>query len=113
MLPLYYTCGSKFRQLALRLFFILPFTIFMSSPTLADSDANISYLFSLPLEKLLNLEITTVASNFEETNLQTSSSVDLVTREDWKKNSSRKLMEALEHLPSLMINVSTFSTNSA
>ena len=95
------------------LFFVLILFAFLPCHGLAEVKPDSSYLIDLSLEDLLNLKLTSVASNFEETNLQTGSSVDLITRDDWEKTSSRKLMEALEHLPSVMINTSIFSTYSA
>ena len=102
------TCYLRVQKLVV---FIFP--ILLSGYVVADTEAKNSYLDDFSLEYLLDLEVTSVSSNFLETKLQTGSSVDLITREDWEKTSSRKLMEALEHLPSVMINVSTFGTTSA
>lgn len=59
-------------------------------------------IFSLSLEELLQLKVTS-ASFYEESYMESSSSVSLLTREIWSQRGDRKLSDVFMHLPSTMV----------
>jgi outer membrane cobalamin receptor len=58
-------------------------------------------LFDLSIEQLMETKVSTVASLFEESELDTASSVSVLKSSNWEKNNSRRLSEALEAVPSV------------
>ena len=66
----------------------------------SDDDIN-DFLFELSLEELLNIKVE-VASLFNESELEISNTVELITEADWKKTSSKNLLQAVNNLPAIL-----------
>ncbi len=58
-------------------------------------------LLDLSIEQLMQTKVSTVASLFEESELDTASSVSVLRSSDWQKNNARRLSDALEAVPSV------------
>jgi iron complex outermembrane receptor protein len=83
----------------------------VSGPGLArQADGVLGRLIDLPLEELLDLEVS-VASAFPERDIHIGSVASVVTRNDWKKRNARRLHDALGHLPSVMLLPSAFGAD--
>ena len=87
---------------ALRIFSLILFFSYASlGHAEPDPEYSIDYLFSLTLQELLEIKVT-IASLFPESELQTASTVTVVTAEDWKSRGDRRSGEALSHQPSVL-----------
>lgn len=72
--------------------------LFMSPVLQAETENS---LFDLSIEDLMQVKVT-VASLFEESELDVASSVSLITRDDWNSRASRRTGDALETVPSIV-----------
>ena len=70
----------------------------LSSPAYAASED----FFELAPEQLSKLRVT-AASAFAESELDSSATVSVVTRDDWQRRAARTLPDAVMHLPGVML----------
>lgn len=70
----------------------------LSNATLADSED----FFELSPEHLAKIKVT-AASAFAESELDSSATVSVVTRDDWQRRAARTLPDAVMHLPGVML----------
>jgi iron complex outermembrane receptor protein len=68
----------------------------------ADAYAHSDDFFELAPEHLARLKIT-AASAFTESELDSSATVSVVTREEWERRAARTLPDAVMHLPGVML----------
>ncbi len=66
------------------------------------TEAELSKLFNLSLEDLLKISVDS-SSSFEETQLTSSSSVSIITSEEWRRRGDRTLPETISHVTNLMV----------
>jgi len=78
--------------------------VFLTNANISASkeDYELSELFDLSLEELINVKIT-VASLFEESNREVASTVNAISRADWEKRGAKTVTEAIAHLPSTQV----------
>lgn len=84
---------------------------YITSNALAESEEkdSLDYLMSLSLEELLDVEVT-IASEFSESQLEAGSTVVAINEQRWTRKGSRKLFDAIEHLPSTIVLPGTFGS---
>lgn len=73
------------------------------SSQLSFAEDSVDYnasLFEMSIQDLMNLKVT-VASVFEESELDAASSVSLLTENDWQKTGAKRLSDVLESVPSV------------
>ncbi|UZE95031.1 TonB-dependent receptor plug domain-containing protein [Alkalimarinus alittae] len=68
----------------------------------ANDPSNEEDLWSMDIEQLLKVQITS-ASRFSESTLTTPSSVSVIKREDWEKRAARRTSDAFQSLSGVMI----------
>lgn len=73
-----------------------------SSVALAHGDTDLDDLWSMDIEQLLKVEITS-ASRFTESVLSTPNSVSVIERQDWEKRGARRTSDAFQQLSGVMI----------
>lgn len=64
--------------------------------------SNIEQLLGLSLEELEHVKVS-VASQFLDLDLDAASTVELITEDEWQRNSSRRLHDAIGHSPSIIM----------
>ena len=79
-------------------FSCLAFCGWLSSAAVADSED----FFELSPEHLAKIKVT-AASAFAESELDSSATVSVVTRDDWQRRAARTLPDAVMHLPGVML----------
>jgi outer membrane receptor protein involved in Fe transport len=67
----------------------------------ASTKADDSDIFQLPLRELLEVKVS-VASLFEESQLDVASSVSVVQHDEWERRGARRVGDALESAPSVV-----------
>src|SRR3989338_338791 len=67
----------------------------------AFTHAESADLFNLSIEELMDVKVS-VASLTEESMLDAPASVSKLTRDDWTRNGSRRLTDALESVPNVV-----------
>ena len=78
---------------------ILTCALLFSSAAKAENSQSTS-LFDLSIEDLLNVKVT-IASLFEESELDAASSVSVITKEEWQQTGARRIGDVLEAVPSI------------
>lgn len=68
----------------------------------ANDIANTDDLWTMDIEQLLKVQITS-ASRFSESTLTTPSSVSVIKRDDWEKRGARRTSDAFQHLSGVMV----------
>ena len=101
-------CRERVRKTLIFLVCALPISI---NAAISESNPTVSEMLEMSLEDLLNVKIS-VASRFEETALQTGSSSSLITEEQWRSTSARKLSHVMNSLPSTVILPNWFGSES-
>ncbi|MBV1909149.1 MAG: TonB-dependent receptor [Kangiellaceae bacterium] len=77
--------------------------LIISLPLSAEDkiESEFKELMELSLEELLNVRIS-VASNFKETQLETSASSEVISKAQWQQLGANTIFDAIGHLPSIM-----------
>lgn len=78
-------------------------TLIALSLSVSPVQANADDLFDLPFAELLKLEVTSVASLFEESELYVGSSVSKVTEAQWRRSGAEKTFDAIDRLPGIYV----------
>lgn len=84
------------RKVLTQIFLLL---VFLFSKQLAWAQEELA---DLSLEQLLNVRVSSVATLFNQTALESTGAVSVVTRENWEKNNSQQLTHAVEMVPAVM-----------
>ena len=83
--------------------FIISIASLFATPFVqAEEIADTVDLWSLDIEQLLKVKITS-ASHFSESPLTTPSSVSVIERKDWEKRAARRTSDAFNHLPGVVV----------
>ncbi|HEB28525.1 MAG TPA: TonB-dependent receptor [Porticoccus sp.] len=76
---------------------------FVSLTSRAETDEPLDDFIDRPLEELLNIRVSSVASLFEEDELYVGSSVSKVTEKMWRRQGAEKTFDAIEHVPGVYV----------
>lgn len=67
-----------------------------------ESHGSLEELLDMSLEELVEVRVA-VASHFFEAQLDSASTVAVVTEQQWKKRGARQMMDAIGHLPGMVV----------
>ena len=83
---------------------ISPFavSVLLATRVFGSESPKLEDLLKMPLEEMANVRVT-VASHFVESQLNSGSTVSVITEDDWKRLGARRTSEAIGNLPSTIV----------